>query len=194
MKYLYALPLFLLTACAKDTLSTGQDFFVDVVGTERAYCTLSTPYNRYLVHAPAGTYVERGETPLKVDCKDDYSDRRRTVMVAPEFSIGYWTYPSKITVDFATMPDEGTIMKGYRIEGNESSVTEILTEDSYSEPVMDAPIVMEDVQDVEVIVEPEDLLIETTVFEEMVIEDLSEIPTSTSETYQGRRSYPIPLD
>lgn len=125
-----------LSACSDRLLSTAQDFHVDLVGTQEAYCTISTRDNRYMLRAPGTTLIERDHETLRVDCKDNLSDRRRVVMIDSKISEGYFRYPDKITVDFATM-ENGTRYNGFRAETKaiDAQITNILTQDSFSAPV-----------------------------------------------------------
>ena len=122
-----------LTACAKDMLSTGQDFEVKLVGTEEAYCIISTIDNRYSLNAPGSTYIERDDENLKIDCRDNYSDRRRVMNVDPYFGLGYYNYPATVTVDFATL-ENGTRYNGY--QGETNAGVPVITENSFSAPIV----------------------------------------------------------
>ena len=124
-----------LASCSNRILNTGQDLEIALVGTDEAYCTLSTPVNRYSLRAPGTAFVERDDKPLKIDCRDKFSDRRRVVTVESDISMGYYRYPDKVTVDFATL-ENGTRFNGFRAEAPaEVSATPVLTQDSFSKPV-----------------------------------------------------------
>jgi hypothetical protein len=132
---LFGLIIF-LSACSDRLLNTAQDFEVDLIGTEEAYCVLSTRANRYSLRAPGTAFIERDSEPLRVDCKDNLSDRRRVVMVKSEIAGGYYRYPDKITVDYATL-DNGTRYNGFQATRSPSQplVTNVFTQDSFSGPV-----------------------------------------------------------
>jgi hypothetical protein len=125
-----------LSACSYDDIDTGQYIAVDIVGTDKAYCILSTPNNRYAVHAPGEAFIERGMDDLKIDCDDNASDRRRVVTVQSVFKDLYWSYPEKVTVDFSSL-DNGNRFNGFRAQNrlDQSAVTSIITEDSFSKPM-----------------------------------------------------------
>lgn len=139
MKYLNLLliPLFLLTACETRMLNTSQPLKIDIIGTDEAYCVLSTKYNRYELYAPGELRVERSMEDLKIDCTGSAS-RRRVVTLEPimeELDL-YYRYPEEVTIDFAAM-DRGTRFNGYRAPQPETEqrVYNVITEDSFSAPV-----------------------------------------------------------
>lgn len=139
MRYLLLLFCLVLAACDTPIMNTSQELTLDLIGTDRAYCIISTDANRYALHAPGTLFVERDSDDLKIDCDDDYSDRRRVMIVESSFGFGYWDYPEEVTVDFSTL-DNGTRFSGYRAEADimpssGATVTEVLTEDSFSLPV-----------------------------------------------------------
>ena len=70
-----------MAACETRTLNTSQEFFIDVIGTDEAYCIVSSPHHRYAVNAPGRTIIERSADDLKVDCRDNAIQRRRTITV-----------------------------------------------------------------------------------------------------------------
>jgi len=140
MKILYALPLLFLAACARDSLSTAQHVQVNLTGTEVAYCVLSTDDNRYALRAPGEVLVERDDNDLKIDCQDNLSSRRRTIKVASKLTLNYFAYPDVVNVDFSTVSNE-YIKNGYRLQSTDANITEILTEDSYSKPVIKRTII-----------------------------------------------------
>jgi hypothetical protein len=149
MKFLF-LPVFLfLVACETRTLNTSQEFFIDVVGTDEAYCIVSSPHHRYAVNAPGRTIIERSSDDLKVDCRDNAIQRRRTMTVSSEWDELYYRYPETVTVDFSSL-DNGSRYNGYRAPAAKKqqmlvepvqtvpftqTLDTVLTEDSYSEPV-----------------------------------------------------------
>lgn len=152
MKFLLLPVLFVLVACESRTLNTSQPFSVDILGTDEAYCILSTPHYRYALNAPGDLKIERTEDDMKVDCRDNAIQRRRTVTVKPEWDTLYYRYPEKVTVDFSSL-DNGKRMNGYRVPSVEKvqmekqqkttiketqfsqTLNDVLTEDSYSQPV-----------------------------------------------------------
>lgn len=172
MKYLYLTPLLFLVACTgRDAITTAHYIEVKLTGTDAAYCVLSTQDNRYALAAPGKTLVERDNKDLKIDCQDNYSDRRRTVTIAPEFDLMYWVYPESVVVDFASY---GQVDNGFRLKPT-SKAKEVLTEKSYSAPIDETPRL--NVQ-----------TYETTVEQNLIIE---EDPVNLNMTDNGRRSYPI---
>lgn len=139
MKYLYLAPLLFLTACSLgDEISTAQNLEIKLNGADSAYCIISTPDNRYALRAPGTVLVERDDDELKIDCKDNNSDRRRTMIIEPHFGLAYWNYPEHVTMGFATNATTA-IDGGHRITPVHSSTKEILTESSYSNPVYIMP-------------------------------------------------------
>lgn len=197
MKILYALPLLFLAACSRDAISTAQHVQINLNGTTEAYCIVSTPDNRYALRAPGEVLVERDFQDLKIDCKDNLSDRRRTVTVESDLTLNYFEYPSVVTVDFATksMPH---IKNGGRNEVIGQGVTEILTEESYIPPVLDR--VEPQIQDYILDAQPTDLImndnaarlreIETQAIEALSVEPLAQ-PVFEKQVPTGRRSYPV---
>lgn len=115
---------------------------VSLIGTDAAYCVIDTGANRYLLNAPGTVFVERDEREMKIDCDDNNTDRRRVVKVESHMGAGYWNYPKEVTVDFSKF-DNGTRFTGYRayMDGydapsTDEAIKEVLTEDSYSSPVV----------------------------------------------------------
>ena len=149
MKQLFLFSLLIVAACETRVFNTGQDLTVNLAGTEAAHCTLSTNDNRYSLDAPGTVFIERDAEELKIDCDDNYSGRRRVIKLNSEFRTGYWNYPEEVTVDFRTL-DNGNRYNGYRADLQREPVpvlmqkdddmpviiTEILTEDSYSAPLI----------------------------------------------------------
>jgi hypothetical protein len=152
MRFLLLSALLVLVACETRTLNTSQPFFIDIIGTDEAYCIISSPHYRYAVNAPGKTVIERSEDDLKVDCRDNAIQRRRTVIVQPQWEKGelYYRYPETVTVDFSSL-DNGSRYNGYRAPVTQNkpetvsspvktvpfsqTIDSVLTEDSYSEPV-----------------------------------------------------------
>ena len=149
MRHIVLISTLLLASCNSALLNTGQEVTINLLGTDAAYCRLSTDQNRYSLDAPGTVFIERDAQNLTIDCDDNNSSRRRTLLVKSDFGLGYWNYPSEITIDFSTL-DNGTRFNGFRVEGNGSEspeliihrpdkrnpvITEVLTEDSYSYPV-----------------------------------------------------------
>jgi|GEM_PF-1914809 len=208
MKYLYLTPLLFLAACSgRDVITTAHDFEVKLNGSDAAYCTISTPDNRYSLRAPGSTLVERDDEDLKVDCKDNNSDRRRTVKVQSDFALGYWTYPESVTIDFASKATTA-IDNGYRLTPMEKNVREVLTEDSYSAPIDETPklnmhmhetmieqeIIIQDSAPVNLNMTQEMSNLESIEYEALnaMANDVKTMPAPRQ--YNGRRSYPITLD
>lgn len=142
MKYIFFIPLLFLAACNSKTLNTGQDLTVELIGTDSAFCWISTPKNRYELYAPGTVFIERSMDDLKIDCDDNNSDRRRVLTIKPEYDGLFWSFPEKVSVNFAKI-DNGSRYNGYRSSDQISSdktlnsiMSEILTEDSFSSPVM----------------------------------------------------------
>jgi hypothetical protein len=137
MKYLsiFCLSILTLAACETRPLNTSQMMVIDVIGVDEAYCILSTPDNRYAIYAPDTIRVERTNENLKVDCKGPQS-RRRVLTVEPYFDELYYSFPDKVTVDFATISN-GNRFNGFRAQPSEfdTMVKEVVTEDSFSKPV-----------------------------------------------------------
>jgi hypothetical protein len=195
MKYLYLTPFLFLAACSSsDLLNTANDLEVNLNGTDAAYCILSTPNNRYALVAPGTTLVERDGDDLEIDCKDNMSDRRRTLVVESTFSLGYWTYPSSVTVDFAS---SGVANMGYRVESVESATREILTEDSYSSPVDETPKISTQTYEVPVDLTNnyDAILIPQPTVEKPItwVQSQAQIQPKVNAP-RGRKSYPILLD
>lgn len=140
MRFLLLGTLFLVSACAGGTTlsKTTQNVQIDLVGTDEAYCVLSNASHKYAINAPGVRVIQRSENDLKVDCRDNFSDRRRTVTVnsSDDGSFSY-KYPDVIKIDFS-MVENGSRYNGYRIEQTSFSKTldSVLTEDSYNEPVV----------------------------------------------------------
>ncbi len=202
MKYLLILPVVLLASCSRDVITTAHDLTIELVGTDAAYCIISTPDNRYALIAPGTTLVERDDEDLKIDCKDNLSDRRRTINIESSFSLGYWTYPETVTVDFSKISN-GTMKNGFRADLIDENAKEILTEESYSPPVEENTIfemetfTSEMSQDIVVENIPTNLVLENE------IQDLKAIEMhSLEKIYKeqphlktgGRKSYPVTLD
>ena len=145
MKFLLLPVLLVLVACESRTLNTSQPFHVDLIGTDEAYCILSTPHYRYALNAPGSTKIERTEDDMKVDCRDNSIQRRRTVTIKPEWDSFYYRYPETVTIDFSLM-NSGVRMNGFRAESSvigtstptsqfTQTLNSVLTENSYNEPV-----------------------------------------------------------
>ena len=137
MKYLVLMLTLVLAACSNKITSTAQYVYVDIIGTDEAYCTLSTDDNRYALSAPGEAYVERDIDDLVIDCRDNYSNRRRVVSVESHVGGVYWSYPEKVTVDFTTS-EFGSRYEGFqdiKPHSGNSQVKSILTEESFSLPV-----------------------------------------------------------
>jgi hypothetical protein len=146
MKYVLLSFCLFVTACAAPSINTGQDIEVALLGTDAAYCRLSTDTNRYALDAPGTAFIERDPADLKIDCDDNFTDRRRTVVIEPSFGFGYWNYPDKVVIDFTNL-ENGNRFNGFRAESqpialiaNDANnvpavISEILTEESYSAPV-----------------------------------------------------------
>lgn len=149
MRYLVLSSALLIASCNSSVLNTAQEINIDLIGTDKAYCVLSTDKNRYSLDAPGTVFVERDSQILEIDCDDNLSSRRRTVRIESNFGLGYWNYPSEVTIDFSKL-NNGTRFNGYRADVAKASpqqiivqhdpsmppiITEILTEDSYSRPV-----------------------------------------------------------
>lgn len=133
----FILSLFLfLSACETRMLNSAQDITVDLVGTDTAYCILSTKYNRYALNAPGSTKIERSYEDLKIDCRDNAIQRRRTMTVKSEMDDLYYRYPEQVTVDFSVL-ENGNRFNGYRANPTKiiKSENTVLTEDSYSKPM-----------------------------------------------------------
>ena len=190
-----------LSACGgHGPTATGQDMTIDLVGTDAAHCILSTDKNRYALVAPGKVYIERGYLDLKIDCKDNFSDRRRVMTIEPDFGLGYWDYPEAVTVNFATL-DNGDYKTGFR---NEFGVK---TEKSYSLPPIDRELVLYDPDPAAITLPPvpkEGMTSQPPVgeFELLLNEKASSydpappssdiLPTTIiQDSYQGRKSYPI---
>lgn len=165
------------SACSRDVITTAHDLEVKLVGTDAAYCILSTKHNRYAMVAPGTALVERDGDDLKVDCKDNLSDRRRTLIVESEFSLGYWSYPEHVTVNFSSVASEA-INEGFRAEPEEEMVKEVLTEDSYSMPITE-----EQKLEVEAFNETVDVMVESAPVE-IIAEPKLEIETFDSSISQ----------
>lgn len=133
--FLLSLSVFALAACESRPINTSQPLAVDVIGADKAYCILSTKYNRYALFAPDTAVVERSPEEMKIDCKASM-DRRRIVVLQSEFDELYYRYPDKVTVDFSDM-DTGTRYNGFRAQPSEfdTMVREVITEDSFVNPV-----------------------------------------------------------
>ena len=150
-------------------MQTGQDLQVNLAGTDEAYCVLSTDDNRYGLDAPGTVFIERDAEELKIDCDDNYTDRRRVIKLESEFKTGYWRYPEEVTVDFRNF-DNGTRYNGYRADLQREPVP-ILIQKEYDSPV---------------------------IITEILTEDSYSLPLATSqeypvrkEYYMGRRSFPV---
>jgi len=127
----YILTLFLvsgLAACTAKPFLTAQDLTVNLVGTEAAFCTLSTDKNRYNLSAPGQVFIERDMGDLTIDCKDNLSDRRRVKTVESELGLGYAVYPSVVTIDFSQIA-AGDTRNGFRTQ------RQVMTERSFSYPI-----------------------------------------------------------
>lgn len=163
-----------LAGCNTPIMNTGQEITVELIGTEEAYCIISTDVNRYALDAPGTVFVERSFHDLKIDCDDNYSDRRRVAMIESQFGFGYWKHPKRVVVDFSTL-DNGTRFSDYRA---------------------DAPVMLKRGT-------PDDIPIAASSFDDVVInevltEDSFSLPVKTTQDYpvkkdhyMGRRSYPV---
>lgn len=131
--------LFVVTACESRLINTSQPMKIDLIGTDEAFCILSTKYNRYSVNAPDTLVVERSDQDLKIDCKGN-AGRRRVVTIVPEFADLYYRYPEKVTIDFSTM-ENGDRYNGFRARTQTQSrefnavINTVMTEESFSSPV-----------------------------------------------------------
>jgi hypothetical protein len=202
---LFPLIVFLSACTGVGPLSTAQDLEVTITGTDAAHCILSTRDNRYSLLAPGVAYIERDSKDLKVDCKDNLSPRRRVVTVEPFFKLGYWEYPEKVDVNFATM-DSGNLMTGFRTPDG------VLTEKSFSRTPVDRDVYIQtrsslDDRDMTPLPSPLAPLpkegergnLEVNDFEMMLDQKLTvESPRSQFnstqdiyDSYQGRRSFPV---
>ena len=135
---LFVLPLvFALNACDTYYINTSQDLTIDLVGTEEAYCVLSTKHNSYQMAAPGTIKIERDDEDLKIDCDDNFSDRRRVVMLESAINYGYFRYPETITIDFSKI-ENGSRQNGFQVEPeritHQTYKVQTLTEDSFSRP------------------------------------------------------------
>lgn len=175
MKFLLLLSLFVLGACETRTLNTSQPFFIDVIGTDEAYCIVSSPHYRYAVNAPGQTNIERSADDLKVDCRDNAIQRRRTMAVSPEWDELFYRYPETVTIDFSSL-DNGSRYNGYR-----APVKETQPRSTISEPI-EAKI-------------PEELVMDIVLTEDSYSQPVPlNNDTMVEKTYtMGRRSYPIAL-
>ena len=189
-KYLYLAPFVLLAACAgRDPLTTAHDLEIKLNGSDAAYCVLSTQDNRYALRAPGTVLVERDDDDLKIDCNDNNSDRRRTVMVSSDFTLGYWTYPETVTVDFASSATNA-IDNGFRLAPT-GKATEVLTEKSYSAPVNDIPVNLTINDDMARLKEIE-IQAQQAMPNEIIVNSVVEPVTPVQQPQNnGRRSYPI---
>jgi hypothetical protein len=129
--------LFVLNACDSYYINTSQNLTIDLIGTDEAFCTLSTKHNRYQLSAPGTTVIERDDEDLKVDCDDNFSDRRRVVLLESAINYGYFRYPENIIVDFSKI-ENGSRQNGFRVEPeritHQTYKTQTLTEHSFSRP------------------------------------------------------------
>jgi hypothetical protein len=136
MKYLILILLpILAVSCESRPINTSQPLQVDVIGTDEAYCMISTKYNRYILNAPDTATIERSAEDLKIDCRGN-AGQRRVIVIEPEFDELYYRYPEQITVDFSYV-EEGNRFNGYRPEVDEFTpmVKEVLTQDAYVAPI-----------------------------------------------------------
>ena len=197
MKYLYILSFLFLVACSREVITTAHDLEVKLVGTDAAYCILSTRVNRYALSAPGTVYVERDDDDLKIDCSDNLSDRRRTLLVKSEFSHGYWTYPETVIVDFASSSDN-IIQNGYRGTSDSVNVSEVLTEKSYSNPVPRKQILRVDTYntlETQQIITEQPMMPANTNMMPMPQNIITPAtPANIPDAYIGRKSYPVRLD
>jgi len=132
--------LFLLTiiavlaGCSYEPFNTNQTIRVELIGTDSAFCTLSSLSHKYQLYAPGTVRVEQTSEDLKVDCRDNLSDRRRVVDLLADIKGVYYAYAPVVTVDFASL-DNGNRLNGFRTVNRETSQPIALTEDSFSAPV-----------------------------------------------------------
>jgi hypothetical protein len=174
MKKLFLLFPLLTAACGNSIIKSADYLEIDVIGTEAAYCILSTKDNRYALDAPGKTLVERDNDALKIDCRDNFSDRRRVVNIEPNWNIEYFSYPDKVTIDFAST-ETGTRYNGFRVKPVKDDCSNCTMPDPVLTPIPDVSM-------------------------EILTEDSFSAPVETSQTYpiekqynMGRRSGPIAL-
>lgn len=149
MRFLILSSFLFLAACESTYVNTSQDLTVDLIGTDNAFCKLSTPFNRYEMHAPGTIKIERDDVDLKLDCDDNHSDKRRVVLLESEWTDLYFRYPENVTVDFssgvngrapitkykASLLDKPKTYEGQMIDQAIAPQNIILTEESFNEPV-----------------------------------------------------------
>jgi hypothetical protein len=127
MRVLLLTVLLFLTACSANDFQGARDVKIEVIGTNSAYCILSTPDHRYALDVPGTAFVEVSTHDLKVDCRDNAVQRRRVLTVKPAEYVLEPFYPDVISVDFSVL-DNGSRFNGFRVDA-------ILTEDSFSQPI-----------------------------------------------------------
>ena len=137
MKFLFLSVFVFLAACETPTLNTSQEFFIDVVGTDEAYCIVSSPHHRYAINAPGRTIIERPADDLKVDCRDNAIQRRRTMAISSDWDGLYYRYPETVIVDFSSL-DSGSRYNGYRAPAPEIQKKSIIADKADKrEPVLE---------------------------------------------------------
>jgi len=149
MRFIILSSFLFLTACESTYVNTSQDLTIDLLGSDNAFCHISTPFNRYEMHAPGTIKIERDDIDLKVDCDDNYSDKRRVILLESEWTDLYYRYPETVTVDFSSdingrvpvtkykssLLDKPKLYKDNVSDDDIAPNKIILTEDSFNKPV-----------------------------------------------------------
>lgn len=138
MKYLFFILLpVLISSCETRPLNTSQPLKVDIIGTDSAYCKISTKYNNYLLNAPDTATIERSPEDLTLDCRGN-AGQRRVVVIESAFDQLFYRYPEEVTIDFS-YTEKGNRFNGYRpaIDVVKTPmVKEVITQDAYVAPMV----------------------------------------------------------